>query len=334
MARLRSLLGTLKTLFFRDWGTLSSFQGNNLFTLGIALLFLGAGSFLFFAMVLMGLVLIFPASASILRKIPEERWSVWPLRKNEKLFLQLAGIAMNPLIWLVILLVLWGKVSWEILLTIAMMPFIGFLLTVSKVSVCFPAWLRLPSFPWRLNQLLRKNLREISSTLDFYCASGFALVSALVRLNGNLPDEALLPLSLLIVLIMSTYAQNLFGLDGAGGMVRYSLLPVQGWMLLVAKDVVVLMVVFLLTLSLNLIAGMCAALMMLAVGHAASVRKPIDQMRWRFQSGGSFASGILQMLLLIFAGFSAGHFGVVFLVPCAILYFLSISYCGKLLRSF
>ena len=32
-------------------------------------------------------------------------------------------------------------------------------------------WRRVPEFPGPLNQLVRKNLREILSTLDFYCAA-------------------------------------------------------------------------------------------------------------------------------------------------------------------
>ena len=32
-------------------------------------------------------------------------------------------------------------------------------------------WRRVPRLPGPLNQLVRKNLREILSTLDFYCAA-------------------------------------------------------------------------------------------------------------------------------------------------------------------
>ena len=71
-------------------------------------------------------------------------------------------------------------------------------------------WPRLPNFP--LNHLIRKNPREMLSTLDFWCS---ALVSALslgFRSAGLLPGEALLPLTILVMLAISTYAQTLFGL--------------------------------------------------------------------------------------------------------------------------
>ena len=72
------------------------------------------------------------------------------------------------------------------------------------------------------------------STLDF-CA-GFILTSpALVlRARGLLPAEALFPLTLVVMVTISTCAQSLFGLDGHGGLSRYRLLPIAGWQILAA----------------------------------------------------------------------------------------------------
>src|SRR4029077_15129126 len=112
-----------------------------------------------------------------------------------------------------------------------------------------------------LNQLMRKNLREILSTLDFYCALILSMAVLLFRiLVPGLPREALLAVAALVVSAMSSYAQCLFGLDGEGGLSRYRLLPVRGWRLLLAKDASFLAVVIPLTLPLAPLAGLGGAL--------------------------------------------------------------------------
>ena len=45
-------------------------------------------------------------------------------------------------------------------------------------------WRRVPPIPGPLGQLIRKNLREILSTLDFYCAAILSLSVLLWRLFG------------------------------------------------------------------------------------------------------------------------------------------------------
>jgi hypothetical protein len=98
-------------------------------------------------------------------------------------------------------------------------------------------WLHVPSFPGRWNQLIRKDIREMLATLDFYCALLLSIASAVFRLVGvQVPAEARLWLAVLVVLALSSYAQCLFGLDGAAGFARYKLLPLGGWEILAAKD--------------------------------------------------------------------------------------------------
>ena len=117
-------------------------------------------------------------------------------------------------------------------------------------------WRRVPQFPGPLNQLVRKNMREILATLDFYCALILSLAVLAYRVFGPaLPPEAFMAMTVLVVGAMSSYAQCLFGLDGEGGLSRYRLLPVRGWQLLLAKDVAFLAVVIPLTLPLGRAAG-------------------------------------------------------------------------------
>lgn len=331
MARIQSVLKFLCALLSRDWQTLNSFMGSNLFYLGVAILFAGAGTVLMFSMVLICSVLVFPVSSSVLRKIPEERWMLWPLSVRDKILLTIFGLGMNPLFWIVLLLWISGKFSKEIILFLGLMPAVGWILPRLKIHHKFPIQrLWFPTFPGAMNQLIRKNIREFTSTLDFYCAGGFACFAALFRITGKLPDESLFPLSMILVLILSTYTQNVFGLDGEGGMVRYSLLPISRWKIFFAKDVVVIACVSLMTLPLLPLASISSALVMIAFGRYASLNQRMDQLRWRFQAGGSFISGLMQIFLMISMGSAVSQFGAPLLLCCVLFYLLSLWFFGRM----
>ena len=146
---------------------------------------------------------------------------------------------------------------------------------------------------------MRKNLREILTTLDFYCALILSVAVLAYRVFGPaLPPEAFMAMTVLVVGAMSSYAQCLFGLDGEGGLSRYRLLPVRGWQLLLAKDAAFLAVVIPLTLPLAVLPGIGAALVALAVGHAPAVEHPRPQTRWRFSTGGALGNGAIQLMAL------------------------------------
>jgi len=141
----------------------------------------------------------------------------------------------------------------------------------------------------------------------------------------------LLPMTVLVILALSSYAQSLFGLDGDQALTRYRLLPLHGWHVLAAKDISFLLAASVLTLPLAPIAGMAAALAALAVGHASSVNERREQVRWRFSSGASFGASVLQLVLL------AGAAGTVHAHPLIILaviggYILSTWWYGRALE--
>ncbi|MCP5114597.1 MAG: hypothetical protein GY953_27530, partial [bacterium] len=114
--------------------------------------------------------------------------------------------------------------------------------------------------------------------------------------------KALLMLSMMVVLALSSYAQCLFGLDGETELTRYRLMPLRGWEILVAKDIALLVVVLILTTPLAPLAGLAAASAALAMGYWTSIRKPVPQLKWRFCSGSSLLLGILQTGAVLFAG--------------------------------
>ncbi|HMC59633.1 MAG TPA: hypothetical protein VKJ01_10610, partial [Candidatus Solibacter sp.] len=191
----------------------------------------------------------------------------------------------------------------------------GFLLSDLPFAPPRNLWRPVPDFPGRLNQLVRKNFREISSTLDFYCALVLSLSTLGFRMAGvDLPGEALMAMTLLVVLALSSYAQCLFGLDGEGGLSRYRLLPLRGWQLLAAKDATFLLVAVPLTLPLAPLVGAGAACVALAIGHSPAVHRPRTQTRWRFTTGASIGNGIVQIVAMAMAASTIWSYPAVVLV--------------------
>lgn len=327
MARTRAILGALLIVFRRDTKSFGSFATNNFFLMSVLLL-RQAGVFLY---VIVGLVMLFPLSTDPLRKIPPSRLALWPLSTREHWLLRFASPWLNPLTWLLAALAVWaarGKVTFGMWSALAAIFVIGFV-APSLLSPRKGVWRHLPNLPGPLNHLIRKNLRELLSTLDFYCAlilSAAVTASRLAR--ANVPPEALLPITVLVILALSSYAQSLFGLDGDQALTRYRLLPLRGWQVLAAKDAAFLLAAFVLSLPLAPLPGMAAALAALAVGHASSVNEPREQMRWRFSSGASFGVSLLQLVLLAGAAGMVEAHPLVF-VPVAAGYLGSAWWYGK-----
>src|SRR2546425_2609358 len=300
MARIRAILVALITAVRRDFKTVGSFSGNNLFVVGVAFLFLGDPGIFVKLSAFIGLILFIPLSADPLRVLPRDRLTVWPLTTGERRALRILGPWLSPVTWLIAALAAWKRVSMGLCAVAAGVFAIGFVLP-SLPPARKGVWRRLPGFPGPLNHLIRKNLRETLSTLDFWCSAVVSALSLGFRAAGLLPAEALLPMTILVMLALSTYAQALFGLDGDGGMTRYRLLPVPGWQILAAKDVPFLLVSVVITLPLAPGAGLAAALSALATGHHASVIHHSNQVRWRFSSGVSFGMSVFQVTVMSLA---------------------------------
>ena len=298
MARPLAILRALWVAYRRDWTAFQSLAGNNFFLI-TAFLLRQAGIFVY---LIMGLVVLFPMSTDPLRKIPPSRLALWPLERRERWILRLASPWINPLTWGLAGLAVWGAgraVSVGLWAAIVGLFAGVFLISAIPLPSGHGMWRRVPQFPGPLNQLMRKNLREILSTLDFYCALILSAAVLAYRVWGPaLPSEAFMAMTVLVVGAMSSYAQCLFGLDGEGGLSRYRLLPVRGWQLLLAKDAAFLAAVVPLTLPLVVLPGIGAALVALAVGHAPAVEHPRSQTRWRFSSGGALGNGVVQLVAL------------------------------------
>jgi hypothetical protein len=328
MARPIAILRALFLAYRRDWTAFQSLAGNTFFLTTV--FFLGkAGSFVY---LVLGLVILFPLSTDPLRKIPPSRLALWPLERREHWLLRAASPWINPLTWIIAGLAIWtvGRtLSFGLWALIAGVFVAGFVLSDLPFTPAQSLWRHIPNFPGPLNQLVRKNLREILSTLDFYCALILSLSAVGFRLaKVAMPPEALMAMTVLVVLALASYAQCLFGLDGEGGISRYRLLPVKGWQLLAAKDAAFLLAAVVLTLPLAPFVGAGAACVALAIGHAPAVTQPRAQTRWRFSTGGSIGNGVVQVVLMSMAA-STIFTSPIVLLPCVGGWMVSLWWYGR-----
>ena len=329
MARAVAILRALGVAYRRDWTAFQSLAGNNFFLI-TALLLQKAGAFIY---LIFGLVMLFPLSTDPLRKIPPSRLALWPLGRRERWVLRLASPWLNPMTWGIAALAIWGAgraISVGLVAIVAALFGAVFLISALPLPQGKGMWRGVPDFPGPLNQLMRKNLREILSTLDFYCAAILSVAMLAWRLFGKgLPREALMAVTVLVVAAMSSYAQCLFGLDGEGGRSRYRLLPVRGWQLLLAKDASFLAATVPLTLPLAPLAGIAGALVALAVGHSPAVERPREQTRWRFTTGGALGNGAVQMIGAAMTVNGVFAISVWFLPLAAVVWGVSVWWYGR-----
>lgn len=332
MARVIAILKALALAYRRDQKSLESVAGNNFFIVS-ALLLQSAGGFIY---LIIGIVLLFPLSTDPLRKIPASRLALWPIERREHWLLRVVSPWVNPLSWLIAGLAVWaarGKVTVGLWGLVAGLFALGFLLSDLSFFSTQSLWRLIPQFPGPLNQLVRKNLRELLSTLDVYCALLLCVAVVVYRLlRLDLPSEAFLAVTVLVILALSSYAQCLFGLDGAGGLGRYRLLPLRGWQILAAKDAAFLLVAIPLTLPLSPLAGIAAAFVALTMGHEPSIARPRKQTRWRFSSGASAVFGIFQAVLMAMAAAGVFFSTPLVLIPCIAAWAISVWYYGNVLE--
>ncbi len=331
------VLAVLKAVWRAVWRGQGSFLsiGTNNFFIFTAYLFRQQGVFLY---LIIALLMLFPLSADPLRKVPPERLVLWPLNRREWWILRVLSPWVNPMMWLLAAASVWAirhRLTWQLLGIVAGMFAVGFVLSDIGGGAWDALARRVPGFGGLLGELIRKNLRQMLSTLDFWCALALSVATTIFRVvDRGTPPEAFLLMALLVMLALSSYAQCLFGLDGPGGLTRYRLLPLRGWQILLAKDAAFLLAAVIMTLPLNALAGLAAALAVLAVGHEQSVQHFKAQIRWRFSSGASLGNGVVQVFAMSIAANGVARTSVLLLIPCAAMYALSVWWYGRRLGSF
>jgi len=330
-----AILRALAASARRDLSTYAALRTNNFF-LFVALLIWGAlvagvkpvsaEPFL----LLLGVLLLFPISSDPLDRIPPIRLALWPIDFRRRLALRLASLALSPVLWLTLLLLILRA---SLILALS---FAAFAVVIQALSLLFRriSWnveggLAVPCFPGQLGRLVSANLRQMLTLLDPYLALILSLGGAIWRIaDPQLASAALPILSLLVAIALSTYTQCLFGLDSASAMSRYRLLPLRGWQILLAKDLAFLGLLLFLVSPLSPAAGLTFGLPALAIGRYPALRIPLPQRRWRFTSG-RVLYGVLQGVVGCMLGSNAEDYGG---TPAAIalsLYLISLYWGGR-----
>jgi hypothetical protein len=326
--RTRAVLDALWKSTRREQQSLLKLPGNNLYYVAIAFYFMLDPAVLLSVAAVVGVVVFFPMSSDPLHRIPESRFRLWPMEREERWVLRALSPWLNPLTWMVLAFAIWRATSWGLATLVAGL----FLVTFAadwrpRGSGRAIAWL--PRLPAPLGELIRKNLRQLLRTLDFYCALIVGGAAVIYRAAGLLPSDAHLPGTLLVALAISTCAQTIFGLDGRAGMTRYHLLPIRGWQILLAKDVAFMAVSVLLTAALDPLAGLAASMAGLAAARIPAVRETRWQIRWRLQAGAGFGPAFAQILALIAAATTTHLVSPLFAAAPAVVWAYSLWWGGR-----
>lgn len=334
MKVLLPLLAVLARLTWRELSTLQSTAGNHFFLFA----FFGLPRSGRFLQVVLGFALLFPLSADPLRRIPPARQQLWPLARRDLLLLRLSAMAMSPGVWVLVLILLYVArqyLGWDYLalavVCVALAQFLG-TARLNWPQIDFRRYV--PGWPGVWGILFRKNLRELLQVLDSYPGWILALLAMGLGLAGQaLNADARLGFTLLVVLSLSSYAQNQFALDGGSSYLRYRVWPCRGWQVLAAKDAALLFLVLIMNLPLAPLSAVGAALVAAGVGHHATVYARTPQKRWRFTAGSQLGLGLLQVGALFGAGTLVHRQGPAALLLCLLVYAVSLVIYGRLMET-
>jgi hypothetical protein len=300
LAILRALAAAVR----RDLAGYSLIRTNNFF-LFVALLIWGAlvsgvapvSSYPF--LLLLAVLLFFPISSDPLEKIPKVRMGLWPIASRDRLTLRIAALALSPVLWFVVVVVvhygqgvvlpLGAMVAAAVVRAQAPRSAPGF--TIGRVVPAIPG----------VGILVVNYLRAMLAVLDTWLALIIATIAAAWRILARDADPAAWRmLSILVGIALSTQAQC--GADFAT--TRYRLLPLGSRRIILARDSAYIAVQLAFTLALDPIAGLTFGMTTLALGRYPSLYARLRAERWRF-SGGRVLFGALQMIAgatLAFAG--------------------------------
>lgn len=339
MARLASILVTLAKLSWRDLRRFNSLGTNNFFIFAMFIFAMQPANA--FLPLVLGLILLFPLSADPLSRIPADRLGHWPLSRMERIALRAGSLLMSPIAWITLGLMAWGvrsqaksfDLGWRFLALGAGIAFLTYILTTIPERLPQLNLMRLVTVPHHpLGGLAAKNTRELFGVLDLYLALVLALTATAFRFFGkNIDGEAFFGVSLLVVLAFSTMAQSLLALDGPSGFVRYQLMPLRGWQILLAKDLPLLAIAVVFTSALAPLPALAGMLAALAVGHHPSVVTPRQQKRWRFAAGASLETSILQIVMMLGAGTVVHRVDERLIAVAATAWAISLSFYGYVL---
>jgi len=272
----------------------------------------------------LGLVILFPLSLDPMRSLPRERLSLLPLTSWDRIRLRLGSLFLSPVLWVAAgLLLFLGPRTLSKLWLVLAVPVLAngcalFLDTLRPGGVHRGRGLGMLS--GRLGLLIKKNLREIFCLLDTYLAMSISVLGTLaIAWKPDPKHDLAAPVTFMVVLAVSTSAQQLFALDREAA-ARYRLLPLRGWEILLAKNIAFLVVLLPLVLFLTPLSGLVAGLCVLAIGNLASTAKAGPQLPWRLVRGASLAYSGGQVLLMALGFTACSELGPWALLPALFLW--------------
>lgn len=339
MAQILALLFLLKKLALKELSSVSSVRFNNFL---FCILFLVSATnegpkAKFWSTLLFQIVLLAPlvvtVSVDTQHRLPPERVATWPLTGTQKLLLSSVSFAFNPLFVVLFLgyLVWMGLAAGIFFLLLALIVH-GAVYAVGRLpfELRTPAGLNLSGTPVKVSGIAQEMWRELQGTLDFWVALLIAVIGTVYRLFGRAPEPEAFPmLALFVGIAMSTIGQRMLCLDEGRALLRYRLLPIAGWKLLVTQDMTFLIPLAVMVSLLSLRTGIAFGLVAIAVGRYPSLRQRANQRRWRFV-GGDPRFGVAQVLLGGLAGIGAARTGLWVLAVAFAIYLVSI-FWGEIL---
>ena len=328
MAPAAAVLRAVGLAAYRELRSFQSLTGQNFFYFVVFVGYQQASSVEFFGLVV-GALLFFPLSSDPLEKVPADRRKLWPLDRRDWLAIRLASLFYSPVVWIALFVVF--RVGWRLAYQLALLG-----LAAHGVSYVFRRWAPrfnlmrfIPAPPGITGQLMRLHWREMLTTLDPYVGLLLTVFTTIYRLTGGVFDKEELPIiSMVVVVALSTSAQVLIGLDGAGAQ-RYRLMPLAGWRILLAKDAAFLIVVLILIAPLEIPASLTGALAALAIGHQQAALEAAPQTRWRFTSGVIWPAGVLQIIAIFAVGMGVLKYGPLFAVATVAVWMMSLMWFGR-----
>jgi len=317
LAALTLLLRTLARVVRRELRSFLSVGLNNFFLLAALMAYSAIvngmapwDSLPFF--LLLSVLMLFPMSSDPLAKIPPSRLELWPFSTRERIALRVISFAVSPILWIALaLLVLSRRFALALLFLAVALPIQVVAALAARAARSLPTiqpLRHIPRLPGRTGGLIRHNLRQLASALDFYAALIISVSAALYRwFDPKANSVGFAPLAMLIALVLSTPAQSSFGLESDSGLTRYALLPLKGWRVLLAKDAAFFIVTLTMVLPLWDIRAIGAAatftFVAITLGRYPSLVLQPPQLPWRFASG-NFRFSVAQLVLGAAIGFA------------------------------
>ena len=339
MAQFLAHLSLLRKLGLKELGSISSVRFNN-FLFCILLIVSASGgtrkmsfsSTLFFQIVLLAPLLV-TFAVDTQHRLPAERVATWPLTGTQKLLLSSVSFAFNP----AFIVLFFGYLFWMGLAIASLFVLLALIVHIAvyagsriPIGLGIHASLSKPMGSFRLGGIAQEMWRGLRGTLDFWVALLIAGIGTSYRLCARAPKPEAFPmLALFVGIAVSTVAQRMLRLDGGRALLRYRLLPLAGWKLLVTQDMTFLFTLVLMVSLLSLRTGVAFGLVAIAVGRHPSLTQQANQRRWRFV-GGDFRFGLAQLLLSGSAGIGAARAGL-WVVGVAFAVYLASIFGGEML---